>query len=268
MTSKAQREREQARKRQLKWEQRQSARTARRRRAWSVGGAVAGLVVIGGLVVWAVQDDEPEPSAATTPPASATTQPDDAAQSATPLPSRPAPAAGEYTLPDPSVAEGREWTGTISTSAGDVGVSLDGAAAPKAVASFVTLAQDGYFDGTGCHRLTTSGIYVLQCGDPTATGTGGPGYTFGPIENAPADGVYPTGTIAMARASAPDSMGSQFFLVYEDTQLPTDGGGYTVFGTITSGLENIQAVADAGTVNGSGDGVPLIPVTIEGVEVQ
>src|SRR5690606_29725852 len=115
-------------------------------------------------------------------------------------------------VPDPSLAEARTWSATLRTSAGDIALELDGEAAPQAVASFVTLAQEGWFDATDCHRLTTSGIYVLQCGDPTGTGTGGPGYDFGPIENAPADDVYPAGTLAMARQSEnAESMGSQFF---------------------------------------------------------
>ncbi len=84
----------------------------------------------------------------------------------------------------------------------------------------MSLAESGYFDGTSCHRLTTSGIYVLQCGDPTGTGTGDPGYKFGPVENAPTDDVYPAGTVAMARQGGDaDSMGSQFFLVYEDSTI-------------------------------------------------
>jgi peptidyl-prolyl cis-trans isomerase B (cyclophilin B) len=149
-------------------------------------------------------------------------------------------------------------------------LELDGAAAPQAVASFVTLAQDGYFDGTGCHRLTTQGIFVLQCGDPTFTGSGSPGYSFGPVENAPDDDVYPAGTVAMARrGDDANSMGSQFFLVYEESTIPSDSaGGYTVFGTITSGLDFVQAVADAGVAEGAPDGPPANPVTIEGVETQ
>jgi peptidyl-prolyl cis-trans isomerase B (cyclophilin B) len=181
-----------------------------------------------------------------------------------------APAAAPTTAPDPSVAEGRTWTSTLTTSAGDITVELDGAAAPQAVASFVTLAQAGFFDATACHRLTTAGIFVLQCGDPTGTGGGGPGFTFGPIENAPANDFYPAGTIAMARRGNDGaSMGSQFFLVYQDSTIPSDAaGGYTVLGRITSGLDVVQAVADAGVAGGASDGAPATPVTIEGVEVQ
>ncbi|MGW6005009.1 peptidylprolyl isomerase [Oerskovia enterophila] len=235
------RERERARRREEKWTERQAQARARKQRTWTVVGAVAALAVVGGVVVLALSANS-DADAAT--------------------------AAKTFTLPPPSAAEDREWTGELRTSAGDIEFTLDGQAAPQTVASFVSLAQGGFFDGTDCHRLTTSGLYVLQCGDPTGTGTGGPGYTFGPVENAPEDGFFPAGTIGMARAQATDSHGSQFFLVYEDTTLPTDTGGYTVFGKITSGLDVVRAVADAGTADGAPDGSPATPVTIEGVETQ
>ncbi|GLY58369.1 MAG: peptidylprolyl isomerase [Cellulosimicrobium funkei] len=244
------REREQARRREEKWDRHVAQLRAKRQRTWSIVGVVVALVVIGVAVWWALaatQDPGTDPGGDTG-----------------------AASSGEHTLPPASAAEGRDWTTTLTTSAGDLTLTLDGAAAPQAVASFVTLAESGYFDGTSCHRLTTSGIYVLQCGDPTGTGTGDPGYKFGPVENAPTDDVYPAGTVAMARQGGDgDSMGSQFFLVYEDSTIPSDAaGGYTVFGTITSGLDVVQAVADAGTQDGSGDGSPATPVTIEGVETQ
>ncbi|ARK05610.1 peptidylprolyl isomerase [Cellulosimicrobium sp. TH-20] len=244
------REREQARRREEKWDRHVAQLRAKRQRTWSIVGVVVALVVIGVAVWWALaatQDPGTDPGGDTG-----------------------AAASGEHTLPPASAAEGRDWTTTLTTSAGDLTLTLDGAVAPQAVASFVSLAESGYFDGTSCHRLTTSGIYVLQCGDPTGTGTGDPGYKFGPVENAPTDDVYPAGTVAMARQGGDaDSMGSQFFLVYEDSTIPSDAaGGYTVFGTITSGLDVVQAVADAGTQDGSGDGSPATPVTIEGVETQ
>lgn len=244
------REREQARRREEKWDRHVAQLRAKRQRTWSIVGVVVALVVIGVAVWWALaatQEPGTDPGGDT----------------------GGAP-SGEHTLPPASAAEGRDWTTTLTTSAGDLTLTLDGAAAPQAVASFVSLAESGYFDGTSCHRLTTSGIYVLQCGDPTGTGTGDPGYKFGPVENAPTDDVYPTGTVAMARQGGDaGSMGSQFFLVYEDSTIPSDAaGGYTVFGTITSGLDVVQAVADAGTQDGSGDGSPATPVTIEGVETQ
>jgi peptidyl-prolyl cis-trans isomerase B (cyclophilin B) len=166
------------------------------------------------------------------------------------------------------VAENRSWQAQMSTSRGDLTLSLDGAAAPQAVASFVSLARQGFFEDTACHRLTVSGIYVLQCGDPTGTGTGGPGYSFGPIENAPDDDEYPPGTLAMARVGGdPTSQGSQFFLVYESSNIPADtSGGYTVFGQVTDGLDVVRSVADGGVAD---NGVaPASPVTIEKVSVQ
>jgi peptidyl-prolyl cis-trans isomerase B (cyclophilin B) len=246
------REREYARKRQAKWEQRQAQARARRRRTWTTVAIVAVVALIGTtIVVGLTNQGSQSPAASPTPTTAAPTQP-------------------AFELPDPSVSENRTWTSTMSTSAGDIGLELDGAAAPQAVASFVFLAQQGFFDGTACHRLTTSGIFVLQCGDPTGTSTGGPGYEFGPIENAPADDVYPAGTLAMARRGGDaESMGSQFFLVYEDSTIQSDAaGGYTVFGRITSGLDVLQAVADAGVEGGASQGAPVTPVTIEGVETQ
>lgn len=240
------REREHARRREAKWTQRQAQNRARKQRTWTIVGAAAGLVVVAGVVV-----------------ATLSTNADAGAADKT------------LTLPPASAAQDREWTGELRTSAGDIAFTLDGQAAPQSVANFVTLAQGGYFDDTDCHRLTISGIYVLQCGDPTGTGTGTPGYTYGPLENVPdpVEGdpgvaLYPAGTIAMARGLTADSQGSQFFLVYEDTTLPTNTGGYTVFGKITSGLDVVRAVADAGTADGAGDGSPATPVTIEGVETQ
>lgn len=171
-------------------------------------------------------------------------------------------------VPDPSIAQGREWDAVLRTSIGNITMVLDGAAAPQAVANFVSLAEAGFFDGTECHRLLPQSL--LQCGDPTATGTGGPGYSFGPIENAPVSEVYPAGSVAMARVGGDaHSMGSQFFLVFNDVLLPSDrAGGYSVMGTVDSGLELLVALGRAGTVDGSMDGRPLTSVIIESVEVQ
>ena len=104
---------------------------------------------------------------------------------------------------------------TLHLTAGDVDLTLDRAKAPCTVNSFVSLAEQGYFDDTQCHRLVDYGIFILQCGDPTATGTGGPGYTI-PDELDPAP-TYPAGTVAMAKRQPPDTGGSQFFLVWADT---------------------------------------------------
>ena len=181
------------------------------------------------------------------------------------------PAAGSNTgeVPPSSLAEGRTWTGTMTVNSIPVGIELDGALAPQAVSSTISLAQSGFYDGLTCHRLTVSGIFVLQCGDPAGNGTGGPGYSYGPVENAPADNVYPAGTLAMARTGGDGfSNGSQFFIVYEDSTIPSDtAGGYTVLGTVTSGLDSIKAQITNAGVNA--DGVsPVVATTITGITVQ
>ncbi|UJP39091.1 peptidylprolyl isomerase [Cellulomonas palmilytica] len=254
------REREYERRRYEKWQARQAEAKARQRRQRIVAGSVVGaLVVVIGVVAAVVANGSDDTAGSPTEPGDTTTATTPAAE-----------ATNSDLVPDPALAEDREWTGEITLGQGALGISLDGAAAPQAVANFVTLAQDGFFDGTTCHRLTTEGIYVLQCGDPEGTGLGGPGYSWGPVENAPADDVYPAGTIAMARQSGNgSSMGSQFFLVYEDSKIPSDGaGGYTVFGQVTSGLDVVTAIADAGTADGSTDGSPVSDVIIEGVKIQ
>ncbi len=170
--------------------------------------------------------------------------------------------------PPASQAQGRDWTLGLHTSEGEIEMVLSGDAAPQAVASFTSLAKAGFFDGTECHRLLPTSL--LQCGDPTGTGTGGPGYTFGPVENAPRDDLYRAGTVAMARIPGDgSSMGSQFFLVFEDIKLPSDSaGGYSVMGSINTGLELLRNIAEAGTVDGSMDGQPLTRVIIESVEFK
>ncbi|MEV0079125.1 peptidylprolyl isomerase [Nocardia neocaledoniensis] len=152
-------------------------------------------------------------------------------------------------------------TATLETTCGTISIALEAAAAPRTVNSFAFLAGEGYFDHTRCHRLTTDGIYVLQCGDPTATGTGGPGYRFGD-ENL-AGAVYPAGTVAMANAG-PGTNGSQFFLVHRDTPLPPN---YTPFGRVTAGLDVLTTIADAGVVGGGPDGKPVADVVLNTVTV-
>lgn len=173
-------------------------------------------------------------------------------------------------VPAPELAEGREWQGALDLNGETLSFTLDGVNAPQATANFVSLAQSGYFENISCHRLVTEGIFVLQCGDPSGDGTGGPGYNFGPIENAPEADVYEKGVIAMARRGGDDfSMGSQFFIVYENSTIPSDAvGGYSVFGSVTSGLEAVEAIADLGTANGSSDGPPAEPVIMTNVSVE
>lgn len=173
-------------------------------------------------------------------------------------------------VPDPGLSENRSWQGSMQLNGESIGFELDGALAPQAVANFVSLTEAGYFENVSCHRLVTAGIYVLQCGDPDGTGAGGPGYNWGPIENAPADDIYAEGVIAMARVGGNDySMGSQFFIVYQESQIPSDSvGGYTVFGKLTSGLDVVTAIADLGTANQGADGPPIEPVVMTAISVE
>lgn len=173
-------------------------------------------------------------------------------------------------VPNIDLAEDRTWTGTMLINGNPIQIELDGKKAPQAVANFVTLAKRGFYNGLSCHRLTTTGIYVLQCGDPNADGSGGPGYSFGPVENAPANDVYQFGTLAMARqANDGNSMGSQFFIVYANSNIPSDeAGGYTVFGKITANGEALNATIEGKVADGSGDGKPAVVTTINTVQVK
>ncbi len=175
-------------------------------------------------------------------------------------------------VPDPGIAEARLWNGTLKLNEAELSFELDGTKAPQAVANFVSLVRSGFYEGVSCHRLTTAayGIEVLQCGDPNGDGMGGPGYEWGPIENAPADDLYKEGVLAMARQGGNgSSMGSQFFIVYADSTIPSDAaGGYTVFGSIKSGLEAVKEIAAKGTEDGSGNGRPLEPVVMTSLAVE
>jgi peptidyl-prolyl cis-trans isomerase B (cyclophilin B) len=180
-------------------------------------------------------------------------------------------AARKVSLPPATPDTKVIYTATIKTNRGNIVIDLLNDKAPCTVNSFVSLADQSYYNNTHCHRLTTSGIYVLQCGDPTGTGNGTPGYGFG-NENLPKAGssgefTYTPGTVAMANTGQPDSNGSQFFLVYKDSPLGPD---YTPFGTIASGLNIIQTVAKAGSdnSNGTGDGHPKEKVQIESVTIS
>lgn len=277
MAGSMKRERQLARERYERQQARRRETAARRRRMQQVGAVLfALLLVVGGVVALAlVQGDDDGSTVATKDTSSPTAT---ASETPSPTPSETAGAgctyssAGEaakdvgvpeYDADNPEQFE-QPFTATIVTDQGDVTVDMAAAEAPCTTNSFRHLATEGYFDGTSCHRLTTSSIFVLQCGDPTGSGSGGPGYQFGE-ENLPADAEanYPAGTVAMANAG-PGTNGSQFFLVYEDTTLPPS---YTVFGTITEGLDVVQKVAEAGVEGGGGDGAPAQPVTIESVRI-
>jgi peptidyl-prolyl cis-trans isomerase B (cyclophilin B) len=180
-------------------------------------------------------------------------------------PQEPTPeAAPAVELPNAGITESNKASITFNTNQGEIVIETTPSLAPLTVNAIAALAQKNYFDNTICHRLTTEGIFVLQCGDPTGTGTGGPGFNI-PDENLPqpTENNYPAGTVAMANAG-PGTSGSQFFLVYQDTTL---GPNYTIWGSITSGLDILQTIASAGVVDGGADGAPLTGVTIESTKV-
>lgn len=177
--------------------------------------------------------------------------------------SAPAVASASATLPSfPPVPANASMT--LATTQGTIVIGMD-PAAEVTDASMAYLAGKGYFNNTPCHRLTTQGIYVLQCGDPTGTGTGTPGYEI-PDENLPGDtpNNYPKGTVAMAN-SGPNTNGSQFFIVYQDTELPPY---YTIWGKVTSGMDVVEKVAAAGVQGGGTDGPPTLPITIQTATVK
>jgi peptidyl-prolyl cis-trans isomerase B (cyclophilin B) len=261
-------ERARERRRQEKFEQKIAARQAQAARNRQVAMiVVAVLVVIGGFVFLASRlGSSPTPAAGSSPsttPGSTASQASVAGCTAPP----PTPTTIKtQKLPDKKTAAGKTFTAVITTNCGDITVQLDGTKAPQTVASFVALSGSGYFANSPCHRLTTQGIYVLQCGDPKGgTGTG-PGYSYG-IENAPKDGKYPKGTLAMARTTDPNSNADQFFIVYKDTDLSSVPAGYSIFGTVTGGMDIVEKIAAAGVAGGSGDGAPAAPISILKVAV-
>ncbi len=213
-----------------------------------VAGFVAVAIAVGAQFGYSAihPDAKPTPSAST----SASPTPE-AAQTNGPL------------VPAATLAENREWNGTMQVNKASLGIKLFGDKAPQATANFISLSKKGFYKGLSCHRLTTSGLYVLQCGDPSGDGTGGPGYSFGPIENAPpataaGTAVYKRGVLAMANSGGAYTNGSQFFIVYADSPLLPD---YTVFGEITSGISGLESITKAGVAAGSAkktDGKPAV----------
>lgn len=280
MASKKQRQRELERARY----QRRMARREQRDtqvRKWTIGGLAAVIVlgIIGGAIFLFNNESSPSsaaassshtPAASTTPTASATPSVSSSAAAVT----EPAhhctytsspPASRKVGMPSASPDYKATYQATIHTNRGNIVINLLNSKATCTVNSFVYLASKSFFSNTHCHRLTTKGIFVLQCGDPTGTGQGGPGYKFND-ENL-SGAKYTAGTLAMAN-SGPNTNGSQFFLVYKNSlSLPAS---YTPFGTIVGGLNIIQKVAKAGSdnSNGTGDGHPKEKVEIESVTIK
>lgn len=287
-------------KRKLERQLERRAEKDRKRRLYTIiGSAAAAVVVIAAIVATIVltNRDSGTPTAST--PSSASTSeaasPLDAPEPGKPgalpafaapeglgsncqYPKSPEPASKPVEAPrsgkvptDPA-----QVSASMETNQGNLGLQLDNAKSPCTVNSFASLANKGFFDNTPCHRLTTGeGLAVLQCGDPTGQGTGGPGYQFAneyPTDQYQPDDpklqqpvVYPRGTLAMANAG-PGTNGSQFFLVYKDSTLPPN---YTVFGTIDqTGLATLDKIAAAGTKEGGEDGAPKLDVTIKTLQLD
>jgi peptidyl-prolyl cis-trans isomerase B (cyclophilin B) len=290
-------------KRKLERQLERRADQDRRRRLWTiVGSAVAAVVAIAAVVTLVLMnrnDSADVTASADTTPAETT-----AADAADGRPTAAPPADGKlppftpaanlgancmYPMAEPpsrkvnSPRAGKVPTDpplvsvSMSTSQGNIGLQLDNAKAPCTVNSFASLAQQGFFNDTPCHRLTTApGLAVLQCGDPTGLGTGGPGYGFFneyPTDQYPQNDpgarqpvLYPRGTVAMANTGQPGSNGSQFFLVYRDSQLPPQ---YTVFGTIDeTGLATLDKIAEAGVAGGDEDGKPAVDVRVKSIALD
>ncbi|MBH0122878.1 peptidylprolyl isomerase [Rhodococcus sp. HM1] len=285
-------QRRQAAKRKLERQLARRAERERKRRQRNIGLTALGVIVaIGvGVTLWAVNRGDDE---------SATTAAGETEQSsefaampagrAEPLPESvncAYPADGrEPSRPvEPPRTEGILTSGeantdisvSVETTQGNIGLILHNSDSPCTVNSFLSLASQGYFDNTECHRLTTSpSLQVLQCGDPTGTGSGGPGYEFAnefPTDQFAADDpasqepmTYPRGTLAMANAG-PGTNGSQFFLVYGDSILPPQ---YTVFGTVDeTGLATLDKIAAEGVAGGGADGKPALATSLTSVRMD
>ncbi|AEY88208.1 MULTISPECIES: peptidylprolyl isomerase [Streptomyces] len=276
MVSQEQRRRQLAREKFLRQQQRRTEARRKARLRNSVIASVLGVVVIGSVALYTtgvLKDDgdkKENASAEVTPGAS----PSAAPTSKAPDPcAKPAAGSAEKLSwkkePAMTIDTSAKYTLKLATTCGDIGIALKTSAAPHTVNSFDFLAGKGYFDHTKCHRLTTQGIYVLQCGDPQGTGMGGPGYTL-PDENLKdaslKNNTYPAGTVAMANTGQKHTGGSQFFLVYKDSQLPPS---YTPFGTIdAAGMKVLNKIAAAGENTGAGDGAPNATVVINKATVS
>ena len=170
-------------------------------------------------------------------------------------------------LPQPITISNKQLSRfLLHTNCGDIAINTQDQKAPLTQTALAFLASNGFYDNSLCHRLTTNGIFVLQCGDPTATGSGSPvGWRGYADENLPSaiQNNYPEGTVAMAN-SGPNTNGSQFFLVYADTTLPPS---YTIWGHVTSGLDILKFIASKGVQGGGSDGRP-IAVSINSIELM
>jgi peptidyl-prolyl cis-trans isomerase B (cyclophilin B) len=256
--------REAERRRQARQQQNRAVRAARRRRINLIVSIVGALAVIAVVVVVivATNNDKSTPAAKSTSPTATSPAPTTSASSSAKVAAYPCTwkktgTAAKNVSPPSTTTPPR--TGTVAvavgTTQGPMTFTLNRADAPCAVESFVSLAKQKYFDKTPCHRLTSSStLHVLQCGDPTGTGSGGPGYSF--ADELTGKEQYTRGTIAMA-LSGPNTGGSQFFIVYGATQLAPS---YTVFGAVSKGLSVVDKVAAKGSTPAT-DGKPKLPIS-------
>ena len=277
MAGKQERQRKLARERYERRLAREAQRQAsiKRTTQWTAGGVVVlvvvAVVVVGVLTLThkssakALSSPTATPSVNTTP--TPTPTPTEVKEPATHCTYTPAGQAARKVGVPPATPDFKAtYQATINTNRGAIVIDLLNSKATCTVNSFVFLAQKGFFNSTPCPRLVTTGIFVLQCGDPTGTGAGGPGYEF-ESENL-AGATYQSGTLAMANSGTPNSNGSQFFIVYKNTPLPPS---YTPFGTVSSGLNILTAVAKAGVkppLNPAGGGHPKESVTIESITIK
>jgi peptidyl-prolyl cis-trans isomerase B (cyclophilin B) len=276
VAGKKERQRKLARERYARQQARRAQHVHRWRLISVIAAACCAVLLLGGAAYLTFGTGGSKPAAAATP--SPTASPTAApTPTPTPTPSLVAEPASHCTYtasgtaarkvgipPAKPAFKAAKYQATIKTNRGTIVLDLLNHQATCTVNSFIYLAAKHYFNNSPCHRLTTAGIYVLQCGDPTGTGSGGPGYKFA-NENL-TGAKYTAGTVAMANAG-PGTNGSQFFLVYRNSlTLPAS---YTPFGQIVSGLGIIQNVAKAGTdnSNGNGDGHPKEKVTIKSVTI-
>jgi peptidyl-prolyl cis-trans isomerase B (cyclophilin B) len=254
------------RRRQRQLQRRRQRETARRR--WTLIVSGLGAVMVVALVVFFVVQTSDDDKAPKKHPAAAATSSSvspsaTAAAAAYPCTwTKSGTAARKVSVP-PTAKPSRSGTVDVSirTTQGAMTFALDRAAAPCAVESFISLAQQKYFDKSPCHRLTTSGIFVLQCGDPTGTGKGGPGYSF--KDELTGKEKYTRGVLAMAN-SGPNTNGSQFFIVYATSTL---GPQYTVFGKVSAGLGVVDKVAALGSTPAQ-DGKPKLAISISTATVE
>ena len=288
MPANNERQRRQARERYVRQQQERRVRRDRNRRRWLTGiTAVAAVGLIVGLLVAFLPGGgkKPEAKASTSASASASASASTVAEPAHHCTYTAAsPAAKKESLPPSAPDYTASYTATIKTNLGTINLNLLNSKATCTVNSFVHLAEAGYFNNTQCHRVVTSGIYVLQCGDAYATsstkltcsstsnvGTGTPGYTFA-SENL-TNATYPAGTVAMANEGTATTNGSQFFIVYQDSTSglnSSSGPSYTPFATVSSGLNIVQNVAKGGTscTYSAGGGVPKEKVIIDSVAIK